>query len=76
MTADLTDQLRLHKEAIIELLKRERDPSLTKVSISKVSRDIEIPLSFSQESSLVFRTTQSRHVGLQYSIEAADCRQN
>ena len=50
MTADLTDQLRQHKEAIIELLKRERDSSVTKVSISKVSRDTEIPLSFSQES--------------------------
>ena len=49
MTPDLVDQLRQNKEAILELLKRERDPIST-AGIPKAARDIEIPLSFSQES--------------------------
>ncbi len=50
MTPDLIDQVRQNKEAIVEFLKRERDPNVSTVSIPKAARGIEIPLSFSQES--------------------------
>jgi surfactin family lipopeptide synthetase A len=50
MNQDLTEQVRRNKEAIIEFLKSEREPNNTQISIPVVARDIEIPLSFSQES--------------------------
>jgi amino acid adenylation domain-containing protein len=50
MTADLLDQVRQNKDAIVELLKLERDQSGIASGIPRVARDIEIPLSFSQES--------------------------
>ena len=50
MTPDLIDQVRNNKEAIIEFLKQERSPNISAISIPKVARDAEIPLSFSQES--------------------------
>jgi amino acid adenylation domain-containing protein len=50
MTPDLIDQVRQNKEAIVEFLKRERDTNVSMVSIPMAVRDVEIPLSFAQES--------------------------
>jgi amino acid adenylation domain-containing protein len=58
LTPELIDQVQRNKDAIIEFLKQEREANLSTVSaqktprdmIPRVSRDIDIPLSFSQES--------------------------
>jgi amino acid adenylation domain-containing protein len=50
MSQDLVAQVRENKESIVEFLKKEHDPNSYPISIPAVARDIEIPLSFSQES--------------------------
>ena len=53
MTPELIEQVQRNKEAIIDYLKQKNDQDAPKVrrdTIPKVSRDSDIPLSFSQES--------------------------
>jgi surfactin family lipopeptide synthetase A len=53
MTPELIEQVQSNKEAIVKFLKQTRDEDVSKSiknSVPTVSRDIEIPLSFSQES--------------------------
>jgi amino acid adenylation domain-containing protein len=50
MNQGLTDQVRRNKEEIIEFLKSERGLNVAAIGIPSVARDVEIPLSYSQES--------------------------